>query len=149
NSSRGSACAAHHCHWLRSSGAGIRARTAGSGSQSGDPAEIESPTTATTIRCTRRTLLAETRAGSADSPRPRVAFDLPVEARVAVGEVLERDVETGVQGAVERSRLRGVRAHRRIPRILVDDVVPRPPAAHVGSEDAAAAGAARTSTRAR
>ena len=68
-------------------------------------------------------------------PGVRVAVDLRVEPRVAVGEILERDVEPRVQRSVERRRLRGVRAHRRVGRILVDDVVLRPPAAHVVRED--------------
>ena len=40
-----------------------------------------------------------------------------------------------MERAVERGRLRGIRANRRIRRLLVDDVVLRPPAAHVVRED--------------
>ena len=47
NSKPGCARAAHQCHWLRSSGASIVARTAGFGSHSGEPAVIESPRQAT------------------------------------------------------------------------------------------------------
>ena len=90
-------------------------------------------------------------------PRVRIALHLLVEAGVAVGEVLERDVELRVQRVVERGRLRGVCAHGRVGRLLVDDVVLRPPAAHVVREDDVrgelvaqrAPTAARTRTRAR
>ena len=68
-------------------------------------------------------------------PRLRVALDLLVEARVAVGEVLEGHVELRVQREVEVRRLGRVGAHRRVARLLVDDVVLRPPAAHVVGED--------------
>ena len=68
-------------------------------------------------------------------PRVRIVLDLLVEAGVAVREVLEGDVELRVQGVVERGRLRRVRHHRRVRRILVDDVVLRSPAAHVVRED--------------
>ena len=49
-------------------------------------------------------------------PRLRVALDLLVEAGIAIGEVLERDVEVRVQRAIERRGARRIRAHRRIRR---------------------------------
>ena len=49
-----------------------------------------------------------------------------VVAGVAVGEVLEGEVERGVEGAVEGGRPGGIGHHGAVGRVLVDDVVPGP-----------------------
>src|SRR5438105_686967 len=106
----GVARAAHPSHWLRSFNAGpIRERTAGSGSQSGDPAVMESPNAAI-LRRIGSIMVAPAKGesvpddgqrnghGSSSSVRPRVGskrfetIGLPTERlRAPVREVLAGD----------------------------------------------------------